>query len=87
MLHQLLNQHCTSSAYHPESQRTLERFHLTLKSMFRGYSKEFEKDWDDGTPLLLLAAREVTQESLDFSPAELVFGHMVWDPLKLLKEK
>lgn len=37
--------------------------------MLRMYRKEFEKDWDDGTPLLLFAATEVTQESLGFSPA------------------
>ena len=55
--------------------------------MLRAYCKEFEKDWDDGTPLLLFAAREVTQESLCFSPAELVFGHTVRGPLKMLKEK
>lgn len=39
------------------------------------------------TPLLLFAATEVTQESLGFSPAELLFGHTVRGPLKLLKEK
>lgn len=55
--------------------------------MLRMYCKEFEKDWDDGTPLLLFAARDVTQESLGFSPAELVFGHTVRGPLKLLKER
>lgn len=87
VLTQLSIQHCTSSAYHPESQGALERFHQTLKTMLRAYCKEFEKDWDDGTPLLLFAAREVTQESLGFSPAELVFGHTVRGPLKMLKEK
>ncbi|XP_027128228.1 uncharacterized protein LOC109142602 [Larimichthys crocea] len=87
VLKQLSIQHRTSSAYHPESQGALERFHQTLKTMLRAYCKEFEKDWDDGTPLLLFAAREVTQESLGFSPAELVFGHTVRGPLKMLKEK
>lgn len=55
--------------------------------MIRAYCIEFQKDWDDGIHLLLFAAREVTQESLGFSPAELVFGHTVRGPLKLLKEK
>lgn len=87
VLKQLSIQHCTSSAYHPESQGALERFHQTLKTMLRAYCKEFESDWDEGTPLLLFAVREVTQESLGFSPAELVFGHTVRGPLKLLKEK
>lgn len=80
-------EHCTSSAYHPESQGALKQFHQTLKSMLRAYCKESEKDGDDGSPLLLFAAREDTQESLDFSPAELVFSHNVQGTLKLLKER
>lgn len=40
------------------------------------------KDWDDGIPLLMFAAREAVQESLGFSPAQLVFGHEVRGPLK-----
>ena len=35
----------------------------------------------------MFAARESVQESLGFSPFELVFGHTVRGPLKLLKEK
>ena len=37
--------------------------------------------------MLLFAVRESVQESLGFSPFELVFGHSVRGPLKLLKEK
>ena len=81
-----IKQH-TSSAYHPESQGVLERFHQTLKSMLRTYCFENGKDWEDGVPLALFAVREVVQESLGFSPFELVFGHTVRGPLKLLKEK
>ncbi|KAK7909313.1 hypothetical protein WMY93_013997 [Mugilogobius chulae] len=79
--------HCFSSAYHPESQGALERFHQTLKSMLRAYCLEFEKEWDDGIHLLLFAAREMVQESTGFSPADLVFAHSVRGPLQLLQEK
>lgn len=41
-----------STAYHPESQGALERFHQTLKNMIRTYCLETEKDWDDGVHLL-----------------------------------
>ena len=75
-----------SSAYHPESQGALERFHYTLKNMIRTYCLDNEKDWDEGISLLLFAVRESVQESLGFSPFELVFGHSVRGPLKLLKE-
>ncbi|PIK45565.1 hypothetical protein BSL78_17560 [Apostichopus japonicus] len=77
----------TSSAYHPESQGALERFHQTLKNMIKTYCFDFEKDWDDGVHLLLFSAREAVQETLGFSPFELVFGRTVRGPLKLLKEK
>ena len=76
-----------SSAYHPESQGALERFHQTLKTMMKIYCHQYEKDWDEGVHLVLFAAREAVQESLGFSPFELVFGHTVRGPLKLLKEK
>ena len=76
-----------SSAYHPESQGALERFHQTLKTMIRSYCCNTAKDWDEGVHWLLFAVRESVQESLGFSPFELVFGHSVRGPLKLLKEK
>ena len=76
-----------SSAYHPESQGALERFHQTLKTMIKMYCIENSKDWDEGVHLLLFAVRESVQESLGFSPFELVFGHAVRGPLLLLKEK
>ena len=55
--------------------------------MIRLYFFDTEKDWDEGIHLLLFAVRESVQESLGFSPFELVFGHSVRGPLKLLKEK
>jgi len=75
-----------STAYHPQSQGAHERFHQTLKTMLRTFCMTQKSDWDEGIPLLLFAARESTQESLGFSPFELVFGHLPRGPLKLLKE-
>ena len=86
-MHELGIKQYRSSAYHPESQGALERFHQTLKNMIRSYCFDTEKDWDEGIHLLLFAVRESVQESLGFSPFELVFGHTVRGPLKLLKEK
>ena len=87
VMHELGITQYKSSAYHPESQGALERFHQTLKNMMRSYCFEFQRDWDEGVHLLLFAAREAVQESLGFSPFELVFGHRVRGPLQLLKEK
>ena len=87
VIHELGIKPYRSSAYHPESQGALERFHQILKNMIRSYCFDTEKDWDEGIHLLLFAVRESVQECLGFSPFELVFGHSVRGPLKLLKEK
>ena len=72
-----------SSPCYPERHGSLERFHQTLKNMIRSYCFDTEKDWDEGIHLQLFAVRESVQESLGFSPFELVFGHTVRGPLKL----
>ena len=87
VMHELGIKHYRLSAYHPESQGALERFHQILKNMIRLYCFDTEKDWVEGIHLLLFAVRESVQESLGFSPFELVFGHTVRGPLKLLKEE
>ena len=51
------------------------------------YFIENSKDWDEGVHLLLFAVHESVQESLGFSPFELVFGHAMRGPQLLLKEK
>lgn len=87
LLKKLNIQHNISSAYHPESQGALERYHQTLKSMICAYCFELVRDWEEGIPWLLFASREVVQESMGFSPAELVFGHRPQGPLPMLNEK
>ncbi|XP_013856350.1 uncharacterized protein LOC106512230 [Austrofundulus limnaeus] len=85
ILKQLGVAHQQSSAYHAQSQGALERFHQSLKALLRAYCTELSRDWEEGLPWLLMAAREVTQESTGFSPNELVFGHQVRGPLAVLK--
>lgn len=85
VLEQLRVKHQRSSAYHAQSQGALECFHQTLKSLLRGYCVELNRDWEEGLPWLMLAAREVTQESTGFSPNDLVFGHRVRGPLAVLQ--
>ena len=63
-----------SSAYHPESQGAIERFHQVLKTMIKIYCFDNDREWDDGVPLLMFAARESVQESTGFSPIELVLA-------------
>ncbi len=72
--------HNRSTPYHAQSQGALERFHQTLKSLLRAYCTELDRDWEDGLPWLMLAARKAV-----VSPNELVFGHSVRGPLAALK--
>ena len=75
-----------ATSYHPQSQGALERFHQTLKNLLSKYCMEHEKDWDTGVPFVLYAVRSTVQESLGFSPYQLLFGREIRGPLKLLKE-
>lgn len=76
VLSQLGVAHQQSSAYHAQSQGA---------SLLRAYCTELSRDWEEGLPWLLLAARKVTQESTGFSPNDLVFGHEVRGPLAVLQ--
>lgn len=86
VMRELRIKHTTSSPYHPVSQGALERWHQTLKAMLKKYCQTEQKDWDEGLPFHLFAIHDATQESLGFSPAELVFGHSLRGPLSQLKE-
>lgn len=54
--------------------------------MLHAYCLVQVSDWDEGIPLLSFAIRETIQESVGFSAVELVFGHSVKGPPKLLHE-
>ena len=57
-----------------------------LKSLLHSYCVQMDRDWEEGLPWLMLAARDVTQESTGFSPNDLVFGHTVRGPLNVLSD-
>ena len=75
-----------TSPYHPQSDGLVERFNQTLKAMLKKSACEEGKDWDRLIPYLLFAYREVPQESLGFSPFEMVYGRDLRGPLDVLRE-
>ena len=75
-----------SSGYHPQSQGCLERFHQTLKTMMRTYCIQYESEWDESVPNLLFAIRDSINDSLGYTPFELVYGHQVRNPVQMLRE-
>lgn len=86
-LQSLGTSHSVSGAYHPKSQGAFEHWHQTLNLMLRKCYHETGKNWNEGVTFVLFAIRDVQQESLGFSPAELMFGHSVHGPLKMLQEQ
>ena len=87
VLEQLGIKQLRSSAYHPESQGALERYHQTLKTMLRAYCVENPEDWHKNIPLILFATRDAPSESTRYSPFELVYGHEVRGPLKFVTDR
>ena len=75
-------EHFTSSPYHPQCNGLVERFNGTLKQMLKKLSSSRPRDWD----AVLFAYREVPQESLQFSPFELLYGRTVRGPMAILRE-
>ena len=76
-----------STPYRPQSQGALERYHQTLKAMLRKFCFANTSSWDTFIPFLLFCTRDTVQESLGFSPFQLVFGHRVRGPLSVLKSQ
>ena len=79
-------QQLITTPYHPICNGLVERFNGTLKSMLKKMCAEKPKDWDRYIAPLLFAYREVRQESLDFSPFELLYGRTVRGPMAILRE-
>ena len=78
--------HLTSSPYHPQCNGLCEKFNGTLKQMLMRLCIEKPKDWDRYIGAVLFAYREVPQESLGFSPFELLYGRAVRGPMAILRE-
>ena len=75
-----------TSHNHPICNGLVERFNGTLKKMLTRMCAERPKDWDKYIDPLLFAYREVPQESLGFSPFELIYGWPVRGPMQVLRE-
>jgi len=84
-LHEFKVTQIRASAYHPQTNGCCERFHRTLKSMFRANSAQSQQPWDEVLPWVLFAYREIPVETLGFSPFEMLFGRNVRGPLQLVK--
>ncbi|KAK7114676.1 hypothetical protein V1264_000698 [Littorina saxatilis] len=76
----------TTSPWHPQCNGVVERFNGTLKAMLKKMTFEQPTKWDQYLPALLFAYREVPQDSLGFSPFELLYGRTVRGPMQVLRQ-
>ena len=76
----------TTTPYHAMCNGLVERFNGTLKLMLKRLCQDKPKSWDKYLNPVLFAYREIPQESLGFSPFELMYGRPVRGPMVILKE-
>jgi hypothetical protein len=74
--------HAQTTAYHPQSNGLVERFHRRLKDALR--ARAAGADWSAHLPWTLLGIRSAWREEGDFSPAEAVFGSQLVLPGQFL---
>ena len=64
-----------STAFHPESQGSIERSHRVLAEYLRHYVNEDQTNWDQWTPFAAYAYNTTEHVGTGFTPFELMFGH------------
>lgn len=75
-----------TSPYHASCNGAVERLNGVLKSMIKKLCADHPRAWDRFIPAALFAYREIPNDSLKFSPFELLYGRQVRGPLTILHE-
>ena len=70
--HNLGISHLRTTAYHPQTNGMIERFHRTLKQSLRILS--FQGGWVKTLPFVLLGWRNTPSRTTESSPAQMLFG-------------
>jgi cleavage and polyadenylation specificity factor subunit 1 len=82
LMTQLGVKHAMTSAYHPQSNGVLERFHRRMKEALK--ARAAAADWPEHLPAVMLGLRSAPREDSGISAAELVFGAPLQLPGQLL---
>ena len=72
LMHLLGIRHNRTTAYHPQTNGIVERFHRHLKTSLKARLKS--TNWREELPIVMLGIRTAVKEDLQCSPAELVYG-------------
>jgi transposase InsO family protein len=70
------------TAYHPNSNGLVERFHRSMKDFLKTHLSC--RDWTSQLPWVMLGLRSAHKDELGRSPAELVYGDRVMLPGELM---
>lgn len=79
--------HKITSPYHPQSNGSLERTHLTLKDYFKCYVNKDTNNWDEFLNFAVYSYNTGIHKSTQKTPYELVFGEIARIPNYLNKPK
>ena len=77
--------HVVTTAYHPQSNGLVERFHRQLKNVLK--SRACGVDWADHLPWVMLGIRAAPKEDSAVSAAEMVFGSPLTLPGQIQTEE
>ena len=75
-----------TTPYHAQANGACERMNGIIKSVLKKLCHDHPRDWNRYLPSTLFAIREIPNDSLKFSPFELLYGRRVRGPLTLLHE-
>ena len=71
--------HSCTTAYHPQSNGMIERFHRHLKSSLMATASS-SRDWLKSLPMVMLGIRTAIKEDLGASSADIVYGEPIRIP-------
>lgn len=75
--------HFRTTAYHPQANGMIERFHRTLKASIKCKSNT---KWTDELPLIMLGLRLMFKNDIQATPAEMVYGKTIRLPAEFFTE-
>lgn len=73
-----------TTAYHPQSNGLIERFHRRLKDAIRAHVDDDAQHWIDKLPFILLSIRTSLREDTPFSPSDTLYGTSLTLPSDIL---